>query len=90
LENVGEADLSADVDFGKIVHHFPETRFHLSGPMPQMEFLEACGIKSRLAALLNISSISTDTKRTLQSGVDRLIDPKGMGQSYKVFAAITK
>lgn len=86
LENVGSADLSADVDFSIFLKIFSNSRFETLGPISQGEFLSTLGIKQRLNEMIKgKGKMEADT---LISGVHRLIDE--MGSVYKVFSAVSK
>jgi SAM-dependent MidA family methyltransferase len=88
LEAVGEADLSADVDFGLLAKSFTSNLFQLTGPCTQKQFLESYGIRERLAAIS--SRVDRGMQEDLASQVFRLTNEAQMGSIYKVFAACTK
>lgn len=90
LVDVGECDLSADVDFVKLSECFPASRFSVVGPYSQRSFLESMGIQSRLKALSEMHKHTASTVESLRTGVHRLVDDREMGQSYKVLSAIAK
>ena len=86
---MGEADLSANVDFGSVAKQFPPHAFDLHGPTEQGAFLKMFGIMERLRAL-SASTPSPSVRADLESGVRRLTEPSEMGAAYKVLAAVPK
>lgn len=51
--------------------------------IPQLQFLLSLGLQARLTSLL--ASAATDERREdMRKGAQRLIDPLGMGEEYKV------
>ena len=82
LENPGEVDLSAHVDFAAFASAAQAAGATVHGPVPQGCFLAALGAETRLAML----SAGADPVRgaALASGVARLLDPSGMGNLFKV------
>ncbi|PJF17573.1 Hop2 meiotic double strand DNA break repair, partial [Paramicrosporidium saccamoebae] len=82
LEAVGEADLSADVNFGLLAECFASNLFQLTGPCTQKQFLESYGIRERLAAISGRAD--QKTREDLESQVFRLTNEAQMGSIYKV------
>lgn len=80
LEHIGDADLTAHVDFSALKNAFAPLKTSLQ---TQGAFLTDCGILHRLAAL------PPETQTTLKSGVARLIDSAQMGELFKVLS-VTK
>jgi NADH dehydrogenase [ubiquinone] 1 alpha subcomplex assembly factor 7 len=84
LDDPGECDLSAHVDFAAFAAAARAAGAAVHGPLPQGRFLSALGAEQRLAAL---SARATPVQqRALQAGVVRLIAPDQMGTLFKVLA----
>jgi NADH dehydrogenase [ubiquinone] 1 alpha subcomplex assembly factor 7 len=84
LDDPGEADLSAHVDFAAFAAAARGAGASVHGPLPQGRFLEALGAAARLAAL---SARASPAQRAgLAGGLERLLDPAGMGKLFKVLA----
>lgn len=81
LENLGESDITALVDFSALKkiaeNHNLKTSF-----LTQREFLISLGILQRKEKLLD--NKNSQTKDLINSSIDRLIDPKQMGDLFKV------
>jgi NADH dehydrogenase [ubiquinone] 1 alpha subcomplex assembly factor 7 len=80
LENVGESDITALVDFSalkKIANNFDLN----SSLISQREFLLALGIEERRKILLE--KRSSDEQKKINSAIDRLIDSTQMGELFK-------
>ena len=88
LEEVGSADLSANVDFDRLASAFPDRVFRKIGPMTQSRFLQTYGINERLSRLL--SGATRPEQGTLMAGADMLLSGDKMGQTYKAFMAVAK
>ena len=84
LGDPGAADLSAHVDFAAFATAAREAGAVVYGPVTQRDFLLALGAETRLAALLR--QADPNQRRTLKSGLRRLIDPQEMGTLFKVLA----
>lgn len=82
LEQCGEADITAHVDFAALknaatgVNHF--------GAISQAQLLEALGI--RLRAEMLMKNASPAAQNTLRSGLERLTSPQEMGELFKAIA----
>jgi NADH dehydrogenase [ubiquinone] 1 alpha subcomplex assembly factor 7 len=84
LDDPGNADLSAHVDFAAFADSAGSAGAAVWGPVPQGRFLEALGAEARLAGLM---ARATPAQRALiGSGLRRLIDPAEMGNLFKVLA----
>ena len=83
LDDPGEADLTAHVDFEALSRAAGEVMVH--GPTSQRDFLIALGIEARAAKLQN-SAKTKEAREEIATGVARLIDPRGMGTLFKVLA----
>jgi len=84
LDAPGEADLSADVDFATFAAAAGGAGAEAHGPVPQGRFLENLGALPRLAAL-SARALPAQRQR-LESGLERLLEPKQMGILFKVMA----
>ena len=84
LDDPGNADLTAHVDFNDLYHQAKNSLVSVWGPDTQGTFLKKMGAIERLNAL---ESISDDkTKQELRNGLDRLINTDEMGDLFKVLA----
>ena len=84
LDDPGNADLTAHVDFNDLYHQAKNSLVSVWGPDTQGTFLKKMGAVERLNAL---ESISDDkTKQELRNGLDRLINTDEMGELFKVLA----
>lgn len=86
LDNPGEADLSAWVDFSAISAAATSAGAAVLGPVPQGEFLKALGLYQR-AEQLSLTA-NPQQKRKLAAAVDRLSSPAQMGHVFKVMAIL--
>jgi NADH dehydrogenase [ubiquinone] 1 alpha subcomplex assembly factor 7 len=84
LEDPGNADLSAHVDFAAFATAARTAGAVVHGPVPQGRFLRALGAETRLAALS--ARASAAQRARLQDGLARLLDPAQMGNLFKVLA----
>ena len=88
----GTADLSAHVDFAAFAEAARAAGAKSHGPMPQARLLAALGAALRTAALRAAALRARATpsqQRALDSGVERLLDPSGMGTLFKAIALIS-
>ena len=84
LDDPGNADLTAHVDFNDLCHQAKNSLVSVWGPDTQGTFLKKMGAIERLNAL---ESISDDkTKQELRNGLERLINTDAMGELFKVLA----
>ncbi len=84
LDDAGDADLSAHVDFATIAMVARAAGAIVHGPVAQGTFLAALGAEARLKAL---SADATPARRALlDSGLKRLLDPAQMGNLFKALA----
>jgi NADH dehydrogenase [ubiquinone] 1 alpha subcomplex assembly factor 7 len=87
LATPGAADLSAHVDFAGFAEAARTAGAKIHGPIGQGGFLTALGAGLRLAAL---SARTEPAQRgSLESGVNRLLDPAEMGDLFKVMALVS-
>jgi NADH dehydrogenase [ubiquinone] 1 alpha subcomplex assembly factor 7 len=84
LDEPGDADLSAHVDFAAFADSARSAGAVVWGPIPQGQFLEVLGAEARLARLT--AGASPAQRALLDSGLRRLIDPAEMGNLFKVLA----
>ncbi|HEV2300354.1 MAG TPA: SAM-dependent methyltransferase [Stellaceae bacterium] len=84
LDEPGEADLSAAVDFAAFAEAARAAGAAVSGPVTQRQFLLALGVEMRLAALAK--GASPEVRARLEAGVARLIDPGDMGVLFQAIA----
>jgi NADH dehydrogenase [ubiquinone] 1 alpha subcomplex assembly factor 7 len=83
----GTADLSAHVDFAAFAEAARAAGAEIYGPISQGRFLDALGAGLRLAALSERAAAAQ--RRSLESGVKRLLDPEEMGELFKVVALVS-
>jgi NADH dehydrogenase [ubiquinone] 1 alpha subcomplex assembly factor 7 len=83
----GTADLSAHVDFAAFAEAARAAGAEIYGPIGQGQFLTALGAGLRLAALS--ARALPAQRRSLESGVKRLLDPGEMGELFKVVALVS-
>jgi SAM-dependent MidA family methyltransferase len=86
LENPGEADLTAHVDFSALARAALRAGAEVHGPATQGAFLTALGARERAQVLARRAS--PEQAEAVLSGVERLIGagPGGMGELFKVLA----
>ena len=80
LDKPGEADLTVDVDFGRLKRLAISMGLEVSGPTPQGMFLMGLGAQARLNQLVEANPDHADA---IFNNAQRLIDPKDMGQRFK-------
>lgn len=82
LKEPGEADLTADVDFGRLKKHLEQNAL-VFGPTSQQNFLINMGIGVRLQTLMNQAQ-DKDKRDEIMNGVKMLLNE--MGQRFKFLA----
>ena len=84
LENPGENDLTAHVDFGRLKHAAQAAGAAVHGPVTQGRFLLQMGAAARAQALLK----NTDPKTAcaILGGLERLVSPDQMGTLFLALA----
>lgn len=82
LADIGDADISAHVDFSALQTYSLKQGVSTSAILPQRNFLLAMGIEHRLQALLKNANESQHQELT--TAAHRLIDPQQMGTLFKV------
>ncbi|KAG0706729.1 S-adenosyl-L-methionine-dependent methyltransferase [Suillus ampliporus] len=84
----GECDVTANVDFALLKESMADL-VSTHGPISQRDFLTRMGIEIRAAALVRSAS-SPERKKAIEDGANRLVDPLGMGEQYKVLGVVAK
>ncbi len=84
LDEPGEVDLTAHVDFEALTKVAKEQKAQVFGPVTQQAFLEALGIRLRAETLKHKADATT--RAAIDAGVDRLIGAGQMGTLFKVMA----
>ncbi len=84
LAHLGAADLTVAVDFGPLVDAVAAAGAVAYGPLPQATFLRELGIEMRALALAH--GRRGGEREAVLAGVHRLIDPRAMGEAFKVLA----
>ncbi len=83
LEDPGEADLTAHVDFAEFCRAAEKAGAQIYGPITQGAFLQALGIGARADALM---TASPEHRRDIEQALERLTSDDGMGRLFKVLA----
>ena len=83
LSDPGNADITSHIDFNDITIQAKNEMVD-DVPDTQGTFLKKMGAVERLKSLENLSD--SKTKKELHLGLNRLINPKEMGELFKVFA----
>lgn len=84
LPTLGEADLTAHVDFAALARAVTQAGAVAHGPVSQGAFLSALGIAQRAQALM--TKATPEQARDIEAATVRLIDPGEMGTLFKVAA----
>jgi NADH dehydrogenase [ubiquinone] 1 alpha subcomplex assembly factor 7 len=86
LDEPGDADLTAHVDFHRLAQAASEGKARVHGPAAQGGFLAALGIEARAAALKARATPAQAAE--IDRALHRLTEkgPKGMGELFKVLA----
>jgi NADH dehydrogenase [ubiquinone] 1 alpha subcomplex assembly factor 7 len=87
LSDVGDCDLSADVDFRALYDVFNEdfdVEFKYQG-----QFLQEMGIRERTKMLVYHNRNDCNIRSHLVSAFERLVDPQQMGSIYKVLSILS-
>ena len=88
LNNIGDADLTAHVDFLALSQAAQSENVNIHGIVPQGAFLMRLGAGERTTSLCKISN--HEQQQSLISGLARLADPTEMGELFKVMAVTSK
>jgi NADH dehydrogenase [ubiquinone] 1 alpha subcomplex assembly factor 7 len=83
LENPGEQDLTAHVDFEAVARVARACGVIASGPVTQGEWLQRLGIEQRAQSLI---ASNPDKRHDINHAVDRLCGREAMGELFKVMA----
>jgi len=86
LENPGEADLTAHVDFKALGKAAAEAGAKMLGPVPQGVFLSELGLHQRAEVLARQANKAQ--KLELETAVKRLTASEEMGEFFKVMAVV--
>jgi NADH dehydrogenase [ubiquinone] 1 alpha subcomplex assembly factor 7 len=81
LDHVGEADLTAHVDFAALVRWANATQLPHDGPISQSAFLSFLGIDARAQSLI---AANPSCANDVQAGVERLVSEAHMGALFSV------
>ena len=87
-KNLGNADITALVNFGLYKEYFNSNNLFVENVISQSEFLQKMGIIERARIVSNKMNFSD--KSNLNLRLQRLMDPKMMGESFKVIFAKNK
>lgn len=88
LNNVGDADLTAHVDFLALIQAAQSESVNVHGVVPQGAFLMRLGAGERTTTLCKISN--HEQQQSLISGLNRIASPTEMGELFKVMAITSK
>jgi NADH dehydrogenase [ubiquinone] 1 alpha subcomplex assembly factor 7 len=83
LADPGATDLTADVDFGRLIRLCKAQGLGIHGPVPQSDFLIRLGALQRADTL---SRTNPDRAQETRDAVNKLVDPAEMGERFKVLA----
>ncbi len=84
LEQPGEADLTAQVDFAAVANWAQRQGATTHGPIPQGEFLRRLGIEQRATRLK--TKATAEQAADIDAALARLTAPDQMGELFKVLA----
>jgi len=84
LTSPGEADLTHLVDFAAVADALRAVGLAIDGPTTQSEFLGALVIIQRASRLM---SANPSRASDIEAAIARLLDPTGMGTSFKAIGA---
>ena len=87
-KNIGNADITSLVNFGLYKEYFNSNNLFVENIISQSEFLQKMGIIERAGIVSN--KMNSSDKSNLNLRLQRLIDPKMMGESFKVIFAKNK
>lgn len=88
LQNAGDCDLTANVDFRALAQTVQRAGCHSYPLMTQKHFLEALQIDTRLHRLLR--SVTGAERDSMIKGVQKLLNPAEMGEVFKFFCITDK
>ena len=84
LEDIGEADITAHVDFGALKNAAEQEGVQVHGAISQSRFLQSLGIEERARILLK--NADKAQQADILSRIERLVHPDQMGELFKVMA----
>jgi NADH dehydrogenase [ubiquinone] 1 alpha subcomplex assembly factor 7 len=84
LDDPGEIDLTAHVDFAALARAARAAGAEAHGPVAQGAFLKSLGAKLRAQRLL--AQATPDQQTQIRSGLHRLIAPEEMGRLFRAMA----
>lgn len=87
LQDPGEADITAHVDFTTLMNIASDTGGYIYGLANQGEFLARLGAELRCEMLLR--QAAAEQKGDIVSGLKRLVSPQAMGELFKVMAVVS-
>ena len=88
FSDIGRADLTAHVDFFALKQSALANDCQISGSITQGKFLQNLGIHIRADRLKKNATLPE--RENIDSGLNRLIDPKQMGDLFKVLSIYSK
>jgi NADH dehydrogenase [ubiquinone] 1 alpha subcomplex assembly factor 7 len=88
LADIGNADLTAHVDFMALEAVARAEGMNVHQTIPQGQFLMRLGAGARTTTLCERAN--AEQQKLLLSGLKRLADPKEMGELFKVLAITSK
>ena len=86
LTDPGTADITAHVDFNNVIHAAVTGGANAYGPVDQGKFLLSLGATERTEILCK--KATAKQKKSLLAGLERLTDPKQMGELFKLLALV--
>lgn len=84
FEDIGQADLTHHVNFGRLKHAFESLELRVEGPVFQGDFLKQVGLDLRTEQLCRTAS--SEQAGQLRTAAARLISPSHMGHLFKVLS----
>ena len=95
LQDSGNVDLTADVDFDFLAKSILSSDYlyeniRLAGPLTQRVFLKNMGIDARLNNLLIEQKGNDDIRKKIVTGYEYITDNEMMGEKFKFVAITTK
>lgn len=88
FDEPGNSDLTASVDFAYL-REAMEPLVQTLGPISQGQFLQSMGLDVRVKKLVDHAA-DPARKNDITQAAERLIDPVGMGNQYKVMGIVPK
>ncbi len=81
LSDPGATDLTADVDFPRLVRLCGQNQLAVHGPVTQQHFLARLGARQRME---NLQRINPDRTAEIRAAIEKLVSPNEMGTRFKV------